>query len=254
MEIRAFAFPGGDTMLPLSDDNRGRRSQPYVTWALMIVNVLVFAYQATLSEDDDWSFLLDWAVFPSAISDGQYIHTLITSAFLHGSWFHLGSNMLFLWVFGDNVEDVMGHVKYLVFYLLTAIAAGIGQVLVDTGSTVPMVGASGAISGLLAAYIVLFPGGRIRTVLTLGFFITVTMLPAWMMIGYWFVLQLISGITSLAAVDSSGGGVAFFAHIGGFVAGVVLVKLFANNERVHRQRLARAGEVSSQTRGFNLRR
>lgn len=240
-------------MLPLSDDNRGRRTQPIVTWVLIAMNIVVFAYQSFLNERDHWQFLMDWAVVPDRVSSGEQLHTLITSAFMHGSWFHLGSNMLFLWIFGDNVEDVLGHLKYIVFYLATAIAAGLAQILIDTNSLVPMVGASGAVSGLLAAYIVLFPNGRIRTLLTLGVFITVTMLPAWMMIGYWFVLQILSGVLSLGD-SSTGGGVAFWAHIGGFVVGFLLVRPLANKERLVNQRSSRVNTSESQTWGMGRRR
>ena len=241
-------------MLPISDDNHGRRSTPYVTWALIVLNVAVYFYQWTLSPRDHAAFLDDWAVVPAEISSGSDLYTLITSAFMHGSWFHLGSNMLFLWIFGDNVEDVMGHVKYTLFYLATAIAAGLGQVLVGTDSMIPMVGASGAISGLLAAYIVLFPNGRIRTLITLGVFITMTLLPAWMMIGYWILLQVISGALSLGQSEAAGGGVAFFAHIGGFVAGLLLVFPFRNKERQDYQRENRASQPEQRTWGMGARR
>lgn len=233
-------------MLPLSDDNRGRRTLPLVTWVLIAMNVAIYAYQAFLGDREHWQFLMDWAVVPDRITSGAQIHTLITSAFLHGSWFHLGSNMLFLWIFGDNVEDVLGHLKYLLFYLVTAVAAGLAQVVIDTDSLVPMVGASGAVSGLLAAYLVLFPNGRIRTLLTLGVFITIAMLPAWMMIGYWFLLQLISGIFSLGQ-SSVGGGVAFFAHIGGFVAGFILVRPLIKRDRLVNQRSSRGYGDESHT-------
>lgn len=236
-------------MLPLSDDNRGRRTQPYVTWALIAVNVIIYAYESTLVDASYWRFLQDWAVFPNQISDGQQLHTLLTSAFLHGSWFHLGSNMLFLWIFGDNVEDVFGHVRYILFYIVTALAAGAAQVLIDPTSTIPLVGASGAISGVLAAYIVLFPHGLIRTAVTLGFFITVTMLPAWLMIGYWFFIQVISGVAALDAAGDSTGGVAFFAHIGGFVAGLILARLLANSDRLRHQRRSRTDDWESRTWG-----
>lgn len=240
-------------MLPLSDDNRGRRTQPVMTWALIVINIIIFAYQSMLSDRDHWLFMMDWAVVPDRISSGEQLHTLVTSAFLHGSWFHLGSNMLFLWIFGDNVEDVLGHLKYLLFYGVTAVAAGLAQVLIDSGSLVPMVGASGAVSGLLAAYIVLFPHGRIRTLLVLGIFITVTMLPAWMMIGYWFLLQVISGVLSLGQ-PTTGGGVAFFAHIGGFIAGFLLVRPLAIKGRLVNQRASRTNRSESQTWGMGSRR
>ena len=240
-------------MLPLSDDNRGRRTQPIVTWALIGINILIFIYQASLGEREHWQFLMDWAVVPDRVSSGEQLHTLVTSAFLHGSWFHLGSNMLFLWIFGDNVEDVLGHIKYLGFYLVTAVAASLTQTVMDADSLVPVVGASGAISGLLAAYIVLFPHGRIRTLLTLGIFITVTMLPAWMMIGYWFLLQLISGFMSLGE-NTTGGGIAFFAHIGGFVAGYLLVRPLADKGRLVNQRASRTNDSDTHTWGMGSRR
>ncbi len=241
-------------MLPLSDDNRGRRSLPYVTWVLIAINVAIYAYQAFLTPQAHWDFLQSWAAIPAEISGGEALHTLLTSAFLHGSWFHLGSNMLFLWIFGDNVEDVMGHIRYIIFYVAAAIGAGLAQVLISTGSEVPMVGASGAVSGLLAAYIVLFPHGRIRTLLTLGIFITLAMLPAWMMIGYWFVLQLISGFLSLNQVSNEGGGVAFFAHIGGFIVGLLLVFPLRDRDRQRSQISARNEPVSERTFGFGNRR
>jgi membrane associated rhomboid family serine protease len=240
-------------MLPISDDNRGRRIQPIVTWALIVANVLIFFYQSTLSEREFIRFLDDWAVVPVEITSGQAYFTLITSAFLHGSWFHLGSNMLFLWIFGDNVEDVMGHVKYLIFYLLTAVGASLAQVMIDTESRVPMVGASGAVSGLLAAYIVMFPHGKIRTLIIFGIFITMTMIPAWIMIGYWIFLQVISGLGSLSTIGDQSGGVAFFAHIGGFVAGLVLVWFFRDKRRQDAQNAARRGQVPEQRWGYGRR-
>jgi membrane associated rhomboid family serine protease len=240
-------------VLPISDDNRGRRTRPIVTWALIAVNVLVYVYEWLLDDQAYFEFLDRWATVPLEISSGQALFTLVTCAFLHGSWFHLGSNMLFLWIFGDNVEDVMGHIKYLVFYLLTAIGASYAQVLVDPESRIPMVGASGAVSGLLAAYIVMFPHGRIRTLIIFGIFITVTMIPAWMMIGYWIVLQVISGLGSLNTIGDSGGGVAFFAHIGGFVAGLVLVWVFRDKRRLEAQRAARHGRMPDQRWGYGGR-
>lgn len=240
-------------MLPISDDNRGRRRLPIVTWALIAANVLVYIYQFSLDEGAHLRFLNDWAVVPVEITSGQAWFTLITTAFLHGSWFHLGSNMLFLWIFGDNVEDVMGHVKYIVFYLLTAVGASLAQVMVDTDSRVPMVGASGAVSGLLAAYIVMFPHGKIRTLIIFGIFITMTMIPAWAMIGYWIFLQVISGIGSLSTIGDQQGGVAFFAHIGGFVAGLALVWVFRDKRRQDAQNAARQGYVPEQRWGMGRR-
>jgi membrane associated rhomboid family serine protease len=240
-------------MLPISDDNRGRRKQPIMAWTLIVINVLIYTYQWMLDDRALLELYDRWATVPVEISSGQAFYTLVTCAFLHGSWFHLGSNMLFLWIFGDNVEDVMGHAKFLIFYLLTAGAASYAQVLIDTDSRVPLVGASGAISGLLAAYIVLFPRGQIRTLIFLGIFVTMTMLPAWIMIGYWIVLQVISGVGSLGALNEQGGGVAFFAHIGGFVAGLALVWFFRDKRRLEEQRASRRGMVAEQRWGMGQR-
>jgi membrane associated rhomboid family serine protease len=154
---------------------------------------------------------------------------LITSMFLHGSWMHLLGNMWFLWIFGNNVEDAMGHLRFLGFYLLTGIAAALAQTVINPASTVPMVGASGAISGVMGGYILLYPRVRVFVMVPLGFFLTSMAWPAWMMLGYWLLLQFFSGLTT---IGQEGGGVAFWAHFGGFVAGVVLVKLFARGDYV----------------------
>ncbi|HWV23138.1 MAG TPA: rhomboid family intramembrane serine protease [Thermomicrobiales bacterium] len=225
-------------MLPISDDNRGRRSQPYVVWTLIAINVVIFAYEFVLDQHALNDLFARWAVIPAEVSSGHLLYTLVTCAFLHGSWLHLGGNMLFLWIFGDNVEDVMGHTRFLIYYLLTAIIASAAQVLVNPDSTTPLVGASGAISGVLAAYIVMFPRGRIRTLVFLGVFFTAIMVPAWLMIGYWILLQLLSGLSTLG-VDDVSGGVAFFAHIGGFIGGLALVGLFRDRGRLERQRTRR---------------
>ena len=155
---------------------------------------------------------------------GRQSSHVVTSMFLHGSWMHIIGNMWFLWIFGNNVEDAMGHLRFVVFYLLTGVAAAMTQVVLHPNSAVPMVGASGAISGVMGAYIVLYPHVRVFVMVPLGFFMTSMAWPAWMMLGYWLVLQFVSGLT---VIDKEGGGVAFWAHFGGFVVGAVLVKLFA---------------------------
>jgi len=160
---------------------------------------------------------------------GRQVSHLLTSMFLHASWMHLLGNMWFLWIFGNNVEDSMGRLRFVAFYLLSGLAAAMGQVLTDPGSSIPMVGASGAISGVMGAYLVLYPNVRVFTLVPLGFFITSMALPAWVMLGYWFVIQFVSG---LASFGGGMGGVAFWAHIGGFVAGVVLIKLFARSDYI----------------------
>jgi membrane associated rhomboid family serine protease len=159
--------------------------------------------------------------------------TILTSMFTHGGWFHLLGNMLFLWVFGNNIEDVCGHGKFLIFYLLCGVAAAATQTLISPHSVVPMVGASGAISGVLGAYLLLYPRVRVHTLIILPIYITTVALPAWVMLGYWAALQLISGVAGLAQVEQ--GGVAFFAHVGGFLTGLVLIKVFANEEALRRR-------------------
>jgi membrane associated rhomboid family serine protease len=158
-----------------------------------------------------------------ATDPGPQVSHLITSMFLHGSWMHLLGNMWFLWIFGNNIEDSMGRLRFLVFYVVCGLAAALGQVLTNPSSAIPMVGASGAISGVMGGYLVLYPNVRVFAFLPLGFFITSVALPAWAMLGYWFLIQFVSG---LAAFGGEVGGVAFWAHIGGFAAGVVLIKLF----------------------------
>ena len=236
-------------MIPIGDENNGRVLTPVVNYALIAINVLVFLFQLTLPDTRAnpalTEFIFRFGAVPAEISRGQDLFALLTSMFLHGGWLHIAGNMLFLWVFGDNVEDTMGHVRYLVFYLLCGLAAGLAQVLIDPGSTIPLVGASGAISGVLGAYIVLFPHGRIRSLVILGVFVSVVLVPAWVQIGVWIVLQLLSGVASLG-VQTEGGGVAFWAHVGGFIAGVALVWVFKDQRAVDRQRAVRAQNQSWQ--------
>jgi membrane associated rhomboid family serine protease len=229
-------------MFPIGDENRGQRLTPIVNYALIAINVVVFLYELSLSDLDLLRFIYRWGAIPNEISNGNDLFTLVTSQFLHGGWLHIGGNMLFLWVFGDNIEDTMGHVGYLIFYLLCGAAAGLGQVIIDTNSLTPLVGASGAISGVLAAYIVLFPRGHIRTLILLGWIPLIFLFPAWFMIGYWIVMQFINGFFTLG-VDTAetGNSVAYFAHIGGFIAGLILVQLFKNDDAHQRQLAAREG-------------
>jgi membrane associated rhomboid family serine protease len=163
------------------------------------------------------------------IDPGPQYSNILTSMFLHGGWMHLIGNMWFLWLFGNNVEDSMTRPRFLIFYLLCGVAAALAQVWIDPNSGIPMVGASGAISGVMGAYLVLYPRVRVFTILPLGFFITTVALPAWVMLIYWMVLQVAGGLTSIGA---EGGGVAFMAHVGGFLAGVFLIKLFAKDNHV----------------------
>jgi membrane associated rhomboid family serine protease len=162
--------------------------------------------------------------------------TVLTSMFLHSGWLHILGNMWFLWVFGNNIEDSMGHARFVVFYLVCGVAAAAAQIVSDPRSAIPMVGASGAISGVMGAYILLYPRVRVHTIVWLGFFVTSVALPAYVMLGYWFVLQLLLGAAGALSRAQGGGGVAVWAHVGGFLAGMALIKLFANPEYLQRRR------------------
>lgn len=168
-----------------------------------------------------------------AVDPSPQYWTVLTSMFMHGGWMHLIGNMVFFWVFGNNIEDAMGHVRFGLFYIMCGVAAAATQVLVTPSSTVPMVGASGAISGILGAYLLLYPRVRVHAVVFLGFYVTSIAIPAFVMLGYWIVLQLLSSLSSLGGRQT--GGTAFFAHIGGFVAGLVLIRLFARREYLERR-------------------
>jgi membrane associated rhomboid family serine protease len=168
-----------------------------------------------------------------AVDAGPQYWTILTSMFMHGGWMHLIGNMVFFWVFGNNIEDAMGHIRFLVFYVTCGVAAAAAQVAISPNSTVPMVGASGAISGVLGAYLMLYPRVRVHALLPLGFYITTVSLPAYVMLGYWILLQLLGSLPQLG--NQQGGGTAFMAHIGGFVAGLVLIRLFAKREYLDRR-------------------
>ena len=168
-----------------------------------------------------------------AVDLGPQYWTVLTSMFMHGGWMHLIGNMVFFWVFGNNIEDAMGHMRFAVFYLLCGVAAAAAQVLVTPSSTVPMVGASGAISGILGAYLLLYPRVRVHAFVFLAIYVTSVAIPAYVMLGYWILLQLLSSVSQLGARQA--GGTAFFAHIGGFVAGLVLIRLFARQEYLERR-------------------
>jgi membrane associated rhomboid family serine protease len=219
-------------MLPLHDENP-RVSTPWVTYTLLVANALAFAYQVSLPASLAQAHLTAWGVVPREFL-GALLHpgtpgaatevmTLLTSVFLHGGWLHIGGNMLFLYIFGDNIEDELGHGRYLLFYGVCGILAALAHVAAAPTSTVPTVGASGAISGVLGAYMVLHPTARIVTLLILGFFITRVRVPAFIFLGLWFGLQSLQGFAALSAHQAAtGGGVAWFAHIGGFVVGVLV--------------------------------
>jgi membrane associated rhomboid family serine protease len=224
-------------MLPIGDDEGSAQGARLVTIALIALNVLAFFVELGQgSEGALQSFITAWGVVPREYSVGHDIpptiplpfwSTLITSMFLHGGWMHLGGNMLYLWIFGDNLERVMGAAKYAAFYLTCGIAAGLAHILFAGGSAVPSVGASGAISGVLGGYLLLFPKNRVK-VLTRG---GVASVPAIVVLGMWIVIQLVSQLGSITNAGE-GGGVAYMAHIGGFVAGMALVKLFATRPQL----------------------
>ena len=224
-------------MIPLRDANPTRRT-PVVTLALIAACVLVYGYQVLLlAQGGDAAleaFITRWGVVPAdlvdtlragALGSGEPV-TLVTSQFLHGSLLHIAGNMLFLWIFGNNIEDRFGRLAFVAFYLVGGIVAGLTQVAIDPTSTVPTIGASGAIAAVLGAYLVLFPGARVTTAIFLIFFYQLIEIPAIFVLGFWFVLQLFDGLGSLGAMgQATTGGVAFFAHIGGFIFGAAIALL-----------------------------
>lgn len=215
-------------MIPLRSTERVH-SAALVTGLLIALNVAVFFFQVTLDPYRLNMFVESWGVVPDAISGRLY--TLLTSIFLHGGWMHLLGNMLFLWVFGRNVEDLIGRARYLGFYLACGLAATVVQVIASPYSRIPTIGASGAIAGVMGAYLIKFPRARIVALIPIFVFFTTSEVPAWVMLLWWFVIQLASGIGSVGQMDYTGGGVAWFAHIGGFLAGMLLVRLYPARKR-----------------------
>ena len=247
-------------MLPLNDENPTARTA-FATLAIIAANVAAWVLVQHMGRDGGLeASLCRLALIPGEmlhlappgtliplgaglacqLDSGAPLYTLVTSMFLHGGWLHLLGNLLFLWVFGDNVEDAMGAVRFIVFYLLCGLAAAATQMATDPASVTPMVGASGAIAGVLGSYARLYPHARVRTLVFLGFFVTVAAIPAWVLLGLWFVLQLLSGLPALGRLGGNGG-VAFWAHIGGFVAGLLLTgpmhdpRLLARHRTLGRQ-------------------
>jgi len=210
-------------MIPLKDDNP-RFRPPIVTIALILANIVAFYYEIVLGYNPVFE---RYALFSDRIVQGHGLETLVTSMFLHGGFMHLLGNMLYLWIFGDNVESYLGHVRYIFFYLVCGLAAAFAHIFLSGVSEVPMVGASGAISGVLGAYLIKYPRARIL-VLIPYFILTVQKIPALFVLGFWFIIQLLWGLSS---TSSDGGGVAFWAHVGGFVAGMLLISLFRVKKR-----------------------
>jgi membrane associated rhomboid family serine protease len=237
-------------MFPYHDENETQRT-PVVTMAIIALNAITWiAVQGAGAEQAVAASVCNFGLVPAeltaslppgsqfpmgeglvcVVDPGREPSHVLTSMFLHGSWMHLLGNMWFLWLFGNNIEDSMTRSRFLIFYLLCGVAAALAQVLADPRSPIPMVGASGAISGVMGAYLVLFPRARVYTLVPLGFYATTVALPAWAMLIYWTLLQVVGGVAS--TFQEQGGGVAFWAHLGGFIAGVVLVKLFERHDRV----------------------
>ena len=218
--------------LPLFDDNPTSRP-PLVTWVIMAICILVFLIQATQPDRGQYEILLRYATIPAIVTGDALLPdalqsippwaTLISSTFLHGGWMHLGGNMLYLWIFADNVEDRMGPLRFILFYMICGVAASFAHVMVDPGSTTPLVGASGAIAGVLAAYLLMFPRAKVRVIMVILIFIRWIYIPAFVVLGVWVLLQFVAAPSSLAG---DGGGTAYFAHIGGFLAGLALTPFF----------------------------
>ncbi len=250
-------------MIPIGDSIQSR-STPYVNVTIIAACVLVFLYQLTLSTlgNAQFGFLSeldrffrDWGAVPACLTDGAGLSpntpprliealcpdgarlamTPFTAMFLHGGWLHLGGNMIFLWVFGDNVEDAMGHTRYAIFYLLTGLLATVAHIALNQSDLTPVIGASGAIAGVLGAYLVLYPRANVTAILPILILFWIPFhVPAVFLIGFWFLLQVFSGVASITSTDVASG-TAWFAHIGGFVAGVLLVRLFVLRDRRRRR-------------------
>lgn len=219
-------------MIPLSDSIRSHRT-PWVTYALIVLNVGIFVLPSFFGLMDYNEMVQVFGLIPFRVMRSFNMEAaadLVTSMFLHGSWLHLGSNMLYLWIFGDNVEDALGPVGYILFYLLGGLLASTAHILANPASIVPTIGASGAIAAVLGAYLVLYPASRVRTLIPLGFFVRIALLPASIVLGLWFIIQLFQGfLTSGSGTD--GGGVAVWAHIGGFAAGAILAWIITPSEQ-----------------------
>ncbi|HHV78997.1 MAG TPA: rhomboid family intramembrane serine protease [Firmicutes bacterium] len=225
-------------MIPLRDSIRSRRF-PVINVGLIIINVLVFFFELALTHRELNVFTRQFGLIPVLYRDPFLVllkygiegfYPFLTSMFLHNGWLHVAGNMLFLWVFGDNVEDRLGHLKYLFFYLLVGVISGVVHVVFNISSPVPTIGASGAVAGVLGAYFVMFPRARVLALVPLGFFLTVAEVPAVVFLVLWFLLQLFSGVASIG-LPANVGGVAWWAHVGGFAAGMLLVKVLYKRRR-----------------------
>jgi len=221
--------------IPLRDISRRPVHRPVVTISIIVINVVVFLLELAGGE----AFVVHWAVIPANIVAGQHWITILTAMFMHAGWMHIIGNMVFLWAFGPEIEDAMGPLRYLAFYLLGGIVASVAQIAAMSSSTVPNLGASGAIAAVMGAFLITYPRDKIRTLLLLGWFITVTVIPASVLIGIWFLIQLFSQVGSVVAAQS-GGGVAYMAHVGGFIFGAIIARLFEDPRRIAAQSVSRS--------------
>jgi membrane associated rhomboid family serine protease len=213
-------------MIPLGDASRRPERFPLITTAIIIVNAFVFVLELTGGE----AFVRQWSEVPATIVAGHHLVTVLTAMFMHGGWLHIIGNMVFLWAFGPEIEDAMGPVRYLAFYLLSGLAASLAQIAVMPHSTVPNLGASGAIAGVMGAFLVTYPRDQIRALLLFGWWTRITFIPAALLIGFWFLIQIFDQVGAVASVQ--GGGVAYAAHVGGFIFGAVTGRLFEGFRRV----------------------
>jgi len=229
-------------VIPLRDENPARTT-PYVVYGLIALNVIAFAYNGTMGPHTQ-NPLAGFELMPAELTMGRDFGaptpvapwiTIFTSMFLHANFVHIGVNMLYLWIFGNNIEDVLGHIKFVLFYLLSGTGAALAQVLIDPTARIPMVGASGAIAGVLGAYLLLFPRARVISLLIVFYFIRVTALPASVVLGFWIVIQLINSLL-LGSGMLPGGGVAYAAHIGGFAAGMVMILILGGRRLLRGRR------------------
>ncbi|MDA3936405.1 MAG: rhomboid family intramembrane serine protease [Actinomycetota bacterium] len=225
-------------MIPIKDQNP-TSGFAWVTLMLLVANVSVFAYEASLSAPALNDLIATWTFVPSRFLADPFSPlqwaTLFAAMFMHGGWLHLGSNMLYLWIFGNNIEDRLGAVRFVAFYLLAGVIATAAQTIADTSSNVPMLGASGAIAGVLGAYLVLYPRAKVLTVIPIFFFIELAALPAVFVIGFWFLTQLVQGVASISPLAAEGG-VAWFAHIGGFATGVAVALPFSISDGMKKRK------------------
>jgi membrane associated rhomboid family serine protease len=209
-------------MFPVGDDDVRGAGRPCLTWILIGLNVMAFLYELTLSQSQLEQFIMAYGVVPAQVMQGHNLISLFTSMFLHGGWAHILGNMVFLAVFGDNVEATLGKLGYLFFYLAGGLAASVAHIVFNLGGQVPSLGASGAVAAVLGAYVVMFPRSRVRVLVFFGYFIRFTQVAALFFVGIWFITQLFSGVASLGVETAQSGGVAYWAHVGGFVLGLLV--------------------------------